>query len=210
MRELSEPQLQAFIDGLLTGGNDNPYNTPAISTKPCCLYFYYVTFTAGGVPTAKVYFYNNGDTVMTPAFAETIITRLTANARLDDDNPPKCASRFDEIRWRRKSFLAFVVDDPGWTFAAQGLVFNEANGKTPNHSFFHGKNIPVPVKNADGSVGLLSGMYCINHMTKDVTGTPLESTDSEEYVYYLIHHAAKILVADIDPGGTNQGPPEKP
>jgi hypothetical protein len=150
-----------------------------------------------------------------------LLRDLTLNARNKDYSPPAIGSFWNDIVWRRRSYVAFVIDEPAFQFRKYkdggGIFFDPS--KQNNHSFFDAKDTDVDVSTAHDGSAKISGVYCINHMKGDDqkwddlgNGLPPGKTAAQSYKFSLGYEAVtnpgKIMT--FDPDGTNVGPPPPP
>jgi len=206
---------------------------------PYWAYFYYIYFDNVGRLKIRHYTYSEtppGDGLGEIEYSETKLTAiaqdLAQNARrgiLDKlrENPEKDGENFENVVWNKKSYVIFFVDQPGWIFHDEdvkepGVAFSAA---TPNHSFYDAMRLTVPMAKIDPTDdGSRTAIVLVNHMKHDDDGHDLEGHPTPVYdpkrrqkfefalaldVHFANSTAAPVMVT-IDPGGTNQGPPESP
>ena len=216
-----------------------PDRYPRHQDVPCCIYFYYLQVSPNGGLDVRHYFYPGGvhSSPDNPAPSEVwppipntnaalgpIVLKLIENARKpagQDDAYPQIGTGFSGIEWFRKSYVVMFMDEEHWALhrhsatgrAALLFVTDLQDGRTPtpNHSFFDGKNLTIPVPGG----APLSAFACINHMKRDVDGYDLRSTDDQLYVFKL-YFDVKFTTGEppmtviFDPDGNNLGPPLPP
>jgi len=213
-----------------------PDDHPNHQKVPCCLYFYYMKVTENGGLDVRHYFYPGGDhsardNPSTPngwdpipnnniALAP-ILRKLIDNARQplgQDTAYPRIGTGFSAIEWFRKSYVALFIDEENWALhsdsngrAALLFVTNDSRNPTPNHSFFDGRDVIIPMPGGPP----LSAYTCINHMKRDIYGEDLRTGDDQLYVFKL-YFDVKFTTGEppmtviFDPDGNNLGPPLPP
>ncbi|HEY1607090.1 MAG TPA: hypothetical protein VGF77_15990 [Allosphingosinicella sp.] len=177
--------------------------------RPMCMYFYYVVSTDDGVGYAvKSFYYDNGDIAIPDEWD--VIARLANNARYDSFTPPPFAQTFDAYPWRRKSYLAIVLDDVDWSFVEGGAF--EISKKYPissnNNCFMEAHDRDIDV----GGGRIASAVCCTNYLC-DEWGIPLEAGQEEYYSITMQlskRDKSSLFGVTIDPGGNNLGPPVSP
>src|SRR6185437_15284918 len=107
------------------------------------------------------------------------VERLARNARDPNGvNPPKSGSRFENIVWKRISYIVILMDSPNWTLLKRTptqscLAFNLTKVRTPNCSFFDAKDLDVNVADVGNPPIMRTAVYFVNHMKRDSNGTEL-------------------------------------
>jgi hypothetical protein len=210
---------------------------------PCCIYFYYVRVNTNGRVFVTHHFYPGGDPndpgnppPMTtwhaidrdPQLLKPILEMLAKDARPTGAGVfPKIGESFEQIEWRRKSYIAFFIDEVNWTVAPTdgvSFIIEPKNGVpgTPNHSFFDALP-PVPLtmpitkpKPGGPYTDERSALVFINHMKADDAGRDLDATDLPQLFHFLMsfdvafQNGTKAMRVIFDPDGTNLGPPLPP
>lgn len=183
------------------------------STDVSAIYFYYLKERGGGKFVAQAYYYDHGDTPIRAEQFDGIVKRLTENAILDTDMPPKMAYDFDGAKWRRKSWLVVVLEDEDSAFDRYDpIVFDENNSDYDvNYSFGDGELI-VTRPEIKGETLQLNGLRAINHMKRNEKGDPLLDGEKAKYKFRLNFSNSRRahLLNYQDSGGTNMGPPVPP
>ena len=220
-------------------GNGGAY--PNHQKLPRSIYFYYIRYTPDAGLDVRHYFYPEGahDDVANPATPaqwapipntkaglEPHIKKLIENAKANGGaggNAYTLAGRdFQNIKWRRKSYIALFIDDEAWTLHKHSATGQDAlifltdpagpglPNKTPNHSFFDAQVFDVTIAGRQRPV-----FVCINHMTRDEAGNNV--TEHPQYFAFEIYFRAKFLqgatapiTVILDPDGNNMGPPIGP
>lgn len=222
------------LAGLSLGTNHDIYDKrltmtnpwPPFDYVPHYIYFYHVRVSEQANLLVDHYEYGDGPDPDHPApLAEIpyndvprIVQRLTEDARGNVRRPS--GKDFEDIVWRRRSYIAIVLDEANWVFHKRApdrssIVFNLAKGSCPNQSFFDAKDLDVPAINpGNGQIQGCSGVYFVNHMTRDSAGTPVDRPGQQFYfdMYVDAKYARSTgkMTIILDPGGTNEGPPEQP
>ena len=209
----------------------DPDHYPNHQAVPRSIYFYYVRINTTGDLYVRHYFYpggghndpqnptnpadwpeiRNDDQVLVP-----IVQDLVANARVNGTKYPLVGSEFLDIRWRRKSYVILFIDEGNWSVHTgssgnPAVLFITTGGGTPNHSFFDGRNLDIPMPEGD----VRSAFSCINHMKRNDAGDDLLATDDQFFqfkIFFDVKFAsgARALTVIFDPDGNNSGPPIGP
>jgi hypothetical protein len=211
---LSVEELQNFHGDTLYG--EDPYGPPpdietGAALEPHCIYFIYVGLDKFQLEDVKHYFYDNGPTPLSSAEAQARVEQLASNASINDSVPPQHGYGFKNMIWRRRSYLAFVIDHPVYTtWPGKAIEFNGKDGALRNHTFFNGRGFNVSVKRPGGITEQRSAFMCINYM-RNASGDPLPADRPEKFSFALLLRAGNMNEPwKYDPGGTNQGPPVDP
>jgi hypothetical protein len=232
MLDASALFFDSVITTLITPTNHDIYEKrltdnggyPEFKKLPHHIYFYYITFGAGGAPEIRQYDYDSS-TGIDYGSVPAKISDLANNARNNGSSPPPSEFDFAALKWNRVSYIAFVMDSANWVLWKRlsdpqraGIVFDPKKQTTvtisDNHSFFDASDLTVPIPNGSGGTDLRSGIYFMNHMKADDAGTDLGSTDINfafDMYFDVVMNGSKLpTVFIIDPGGTNMGPPAPP
>ncbi len=213
-----------------------PLDFPNHQDVPHCIYFYYMQVTPDGGLDVRHYFYpapghddpnkpvNPADWPAIPnttAALTPILRNLIDNARKppgQDTAYPRIGTGFNGIEWYRKSYVASFIDEENWELhqdstgrEAMLFVTDDPRNPTPNHSFFDGRNINIPVPGGRP----LSTYVCINHMKRDVDGENLRTGEDQLYAFKLFFDVKFTtgeppMTVIFDPDGNNLGPPIAP
>jgi hypothetical protein len=233
MQESTALYIETIINKMVTVDNHevydkrykDPVNFPLYTKIPCCIYFYYIAFTADGCPDIRHYTHDNGTAGIEPFEIRSFIMSLARNARRKGPSPEMDGRDFRDITWVRKSYVVVFMDSPYWTLFKRtngkgGVVFNTLRGSTDNHSFFDGDDLQIDMSPAqDGTTDMRSAIYFINHLTKDDIGTDLTydangQPATEDFVFDVFFdvkgESGGSTCFVIDPDGTNMGPPVPP
>jgi len=204
--------------------------------RPRCVYFYYVRFDSDGALRVDHYFHPNGpldDPSQWQAIGEGeiegIVTKLALNGRsVVPNDPPKLPDHnFENIVWNRISYIAIFADEANWKLHKRpgkvapyqgAVVFNPVKGSELNSSFFDAKDFEIDMPTRRGGSDKRTAIYFINHMTiENNDGTSIGSEPGEsKYIFDVYFDVAfadptmQTATIILDPGGTNQGPPQQP
>lgn len=190
---------------------------------PRCMYFYYIGpyllgepgYDASNPRKRKIrhYYHADRDVKIDYDATEQLIIELTHNARKPELNqiPPPDGADLKYLVWTRKSYIAFVVDEPDVDFDYDNpIIFNkDVDGKGErNHTFFDGWSKPVYIPNENGVGGVSRPVVCfINHM-KRRGGSDLDYEG--QYFHFVLGDGGIWIRQYPDSGGTNMGPPVPP
>ena len=212
---------------------------------PRCIYLYYITMSGGTNMSVRHYFYSKGpEGTANPdhiddAELKARIQDMATLAAKGDEGPPgtnirKDGTNFQNLAWKHRSYLVFVLDEQDWEFYTwrgkdqpeadrYAVMFNTYRDKADNHSFFDARDdITVKLPNRfPGDPEVIRPTLClINHMTEDDDGNVLGRTPGgklrEQFVFdlylknYLAGKNSEPLAIILDPGSENQGPPMEP
>ncbi len=118
---------------------------------------------------------------------------------------------FESFEWQRKSFVVILLTDPEtpWRFPkGKSIVFDEGLGEG-NHTFFNAFHPKVSVTTFAGEKPIQA--LCFKNWMVDSYGRPLGDGLRENFHYWLFPvGGGRAVMAAIDPGGTNLGPPMPP
>lgn len=198
--------------------------------SPHSIYFFYMRINENGALNVDHYFYFDGPPddptkwAMIPyGMVGDKIKELASNGRPGNHNPlPLPDHNFENIVFRRKSYVAFFLDEANWSFHKRqaqlgrfAMVFNETKAGDKNYSFYDAMDLSFLMDNSSGGQSIRTGVVLINHMIgKD--GKPLPAGDEQKFhfdMFFDVEFATpnqQRLVVVFDPTGTNQGPPEQP
>lgn len=203
---------------------------------PRMIYFYYISVNTNGSLRVSHYEYHEDDPnhpddpvlkwkeiPRNRPELEKICLSLAMNARTRGSSPPEIGTNFKRVRWTRVSYIMAFFDEPNWNLYRKPsdgscVVFLTKKGSTdyvPNHSFYDAMDLEVPFSPTD----IRSAIAFINHVKRDAQGTTLgydgkiETQDFQFNVFLNVNFddgTSSPLDVIVDPGGTNQGPPELP
>lgn len=205
--------------------------TPGFEKTPHCVYFYYVRIDRSGKVRVDHYLYAEGplkDPTKWPPIPykdmPDIVYKLALNGRpgVRCKDPPKLDTHnFDDIPWKRKSYIAIFIDEGNWSFhrrqAGKPSVAFDPDWGTPNHSFFDALDLvfDMPNKYTKGT-DKRSAIFFINHMKRNAKGDDLLKWESQPFKFDMwlaavfAETSQRGMTANFDPGGTNLGPPLPP
>lgn len=239
LEDLADRQRDvAKAGGLALGSIEDPHLGPPPYDKiPCSIYFYYVRVNNSGRVFISHHFYPGGNpddeqnprnpadwpTIdRDPAKLTPILEMLAHDARPTGTNAYKIGGGFQNILWRRKSYIAFFIDEANWTLHPQdgvNFVTEPKNGVpgTPNHTFFDALYLPLRMRiNGGPATDLRSAVVFINHMKADDAGNDLTALDPPQLFHFqmvfdvAIEGSTNKMTVIFDPDGSNQGPPLGP
>lgn len=251
--DITKPSDEAITD-LADGQQDLagppvPYNysvddprlgLPNYMDVPCCIYFYYIRINSNGRLFVTHHFYPGGDPNdplnppnptdwhaihRNPQLLTPILEMLAQDARpLGAHRFPVLDTDFQNILWRRKSYIAFFIDEASWTLkSTDGVKFllskNGVPG-TPNHSFFDALSLPLTMPIRKPKPGgpyfdQRSALAIINHMKADENGNDLQGGPPQLFHFemrfdVLFENGTRGMEVILDPDGNNLGPPLPP
>jgi hypothetical protein len=225
---------------------------PNYTDVPCCIYFYYVRINSNGRLFVTHHFFPGGDPddpgnppnptdwhaiARDPQLLTPILEMLAQDARpLGAGQFPPIGTDFENIKWQRKSYLAFFIDEASWTLrATEGVRFpTDKDGVpgTPNHSFFDALALPLTMPIRKPRPGgpyndERSALVCINHMKandagrdigRDALGNPFPGprpTETQLFHFEMVfdvlfESGTRGMTVILDPDGNNLGPPLPP
>ena len=211
---------------------------PNFHDVPCCIYFYYVRVNSNGRVSVTHHFYPGGDPddpnippnhadwpsiARDPSNLTPILEMLAADARASGAHIfEPIGSGFQDIQWRRKSYIAFFIDEANWTLHPKdgiNFVTDSKGGEpgTPNHTFYDSLYLPLTMLiNGGPATDQRSAVVFINHMKADVAGNDLSGNDPPQLFHFQmvldvgIENSADRMIVIFDPDGNNMGPPLPP
>lgn len=241
------------LAGLIPGSIDDTYlGTQPYDDIPCSIYFYYVRVNSNGRVFVTHHFYPLADPDdpnvpanpadwpaidRDPNQLTPILEMLAREARPSGTNKYKIGKGFENITWRRKSYIAFFIDEADWTVKPKdGVTFvTDPKGGvagTPNHTFFDALYLPLtmPIRRPSPNgptTDQRSALIFVNHMKADATGRdigrdaqgnplPIPPPAERQLFHFLIVFDVAIeggnnkMTVIFDPDGSNQGPPIGP
>jgi hypothetical protein len=241
--DLADRQRElAAVAGSYNHSIDEPrLHQPQFTDVPCCIYFYYVRVNTNGRLFVTHHFYPGGDPNdqgnppihadwhaidRDPQLLTPILEILAQDARpLGAKAYPPIGSNFDKIEWRRKSYIAFFIDEASWKLRTSDGVFflTDKDGVpgTPNHTFFDALSLPLtmPIRKPQPGgpyTDERSALVFINHMKADDNGNDLKEVDPPQLFHFQIvfevafQNGTKGMTVIFDPDGSNLGPPLGP
>lgn len=186
----------------------NPYGNPhfAHSDDPHCIYFYYIVPNPSDPTNPQVrVFYHDEHKTMTWGRVKKVITGIAQIAAAHDDFPAAIGNSLPAAKWRRKSYLVFLIDSDADEFAPGQAVAFSWRGMGGNHTFFKGRDWKVDLSSTKRR---RSAFACINYFRKN-DGTPWHDGDEETFDLSFVL-GGQIPFRRIDDGNTNLGPPVPP
>ena len=245
-----EPGLTALAETYNYSVDEERLGLPGYTDVPCCIYFYYVRINTNGRLFVTHHFYPSGnpDDTSNPAnptdwhaiardtqLLTPILEMLAEDARPTGAKRfPAIGTDFQNVLWRRKSYIAIFIDEASWKLRPNdGVRFlTSKNGVpgTPNHSFFDALALPLtmPIRKPEPGGPYFdqrSALVFINHMKgddsgrdigRDSAGNPLPPPAEEQLFHFeiafevLFQNGTKGMEVIFDPDGNNMGPPIGP
>lgn len=209
---------------------------PGFTAVPHCMHFYYMRIDRNGKLRVAHYTYVDGDpndpTTWQPieysqARLQPLVESLARNARpnVAKNPPPDAQENFQNIGWKRKSYIAIFLDEAHWKFhkypaqdSAVVFITEPKNGKigTENHSFFDAMDLEIDMPiNGGPATDKRSAILFVNHMKGDDQGNDLGARE-ELFQFKMFVDASFAsgqgvpMTVIFDPDGTNMGPPLGP
>lgn len=221
MQPITVAGLEQLYGRLLKGGNRWVYEATGgkepYHRQPHSMFFYYIDFLDDGELDVRHYHFDNGKDPIEPGDLKKIIRSLALNARNKDQVPPQSGKSWQNIVWRRKSYIVILMDSAKWTFIpGKALVFNPEKGSQDNQSFLDGQDLRIDVSEDYDGTEMVTAFCCINHMKKndkgdDIDKDPTGKPEKQKFVFTLAFNVAGFPDPHtIDPGGENMGPPVPP
>jgi hypothetical protein len=194
----------------------NVYKGSHWGTSPRTVYYYHLTPVEDErLFEVKAYYYERESRI---GSIKNVIRQLALNARACDAVPPQCGKAFDTFKWRRKSYIAILIDSTTVQFDKDDAVtFYQKDGSFENHTFFDGDDFDdINLATAeDREDRIVTAVYFINHMKRAPDGIDLYVNENQLFHfkinYHLVGQAAEAEPDRFpDSGGTNMGPPVPP
>lgn len=210
---------------------------PGFTAVPHSMHFYYMRIDRDGRLRVAHYTYVDGnpadpDTWQPIEYSEArlrpLVETLARNARPSGlKNPPRDPEEnFQNIVWRRKSYIAIFLDEAHWKFhkypaqdSAVVFITEPKNGKTgtQNHSFFDAMDLELDMPiNGGPATDKRSAIVFVNHMKGDEQGNDIGDGVEQFFQFKMFLDAAFAtgqavpMTVIFDPDGTNMGPPIGP
>lgn len=182
----------------------NPVYDPRDRTlKAECIYFYYLTEDPDPRYNLRVFVIDR-ERYIPPQEMQREIETIVADIR--NGNLTPCGWAFGDVKWRRKSYIVVVFDDPNGKLSRGNAVEFLHNVGGDDHPFRDGDDIQ--------QFGTITGFYCFNHMKQQGTNHDLPPGKSECYKVTAIHEhrlgGAVTSIRGHNDTGTNMGPPIPP
>jgi hypothetical protein len=186
---------------------------------------------------ARHYYYSHGEKKLRFRSVKRIIRELGLNARSDKETPhsgvpPIHGTAFQDIYWRRKSYLVILIDYKNgakkWGLEklnALTFIPDTTLGYEENHSFFDGRDYEVDLSDRKDGSEMRAAICCINHLTKNDQGDDLSYENNklgtQGFKLHInfdppfvetskAHGRSDVVIMYPDSGGTNMGPPVPP
>jgi hypothetical protein len=236
VEDLVDRELAPPVQG---GTNHDVYARRLLSTghsdfkyEPRCIYFYYVRIDEDGRVRIDNYFYPNGPRKNPSRWrpiayddVPKILKKLAINGRPRKNKKPRPSfgDTFEDVVWNRRAYIGIFFDEANWAFHRRSngkaaVVCNVTSGAKPNGSFFDAQDLTFMMKNKKtGRKDKRSAIFFINHMKYENKGQDCDIGDMElsyKFDFYMRVRYSKtdysVMTVVLDPGGTNQGPPQQP
>ena len=212
MVEMDRGEIRGAIERYLSPTNRNPYDREAFhgGMDPQMIYLYCwdVVLTQPNAQQRPRAFELNQES---PIYnRQVLVDRINEHAQDIFDNRIQPAGHsFESFIWRRKSFIVILLTASGWSFPeGESNVFDDTKGPG-NHTFFNAFHPDVTVR-TNGADRVIPAL-CFTNWMVDAYGRNLHDNQREEFHYILYPtRGVRAIKAEIDPGGTNLGPPVPP
>jgi len=183
----------------------NPHDKSGYGTEPYSIYLYYIG-PSGTKDDSKWFFYQTKARKIPPFMMKRIVADLVENAIEQNESPPPCPPNYN---WRKKSYLAIVVDNDKWEFEPNPtLHFKTNNGGIDNHTFYDADLDSITIFTNSEKERELKLFYCINHVRSATDEKDLEK-DTSHWFEFAIHSKGRPI-GPYTGDGTNLGPPVPP
>jgi hypothetical protein len=180
--------------GKKAGSTGSSRTTVANNLTTPIFYVYYLRITNDPETHTEVYCVDLG-TPVPPGQAEGVIKNLAGD--IEAGAYRQCGWKIGDVRWRRRSYMVFLLEDPNETLTT--VTFS------PGHAFQGGKTIAA-FTSPNGK--RITGFYCTNHMKKG-DGSDVDAR-GEAIRVHAVHTAAPPPIVHFlthEDTGTNMGPP---
>lgn len=177
----------------------SPWKVP----NPYCIYFYYAKKIGRGKYDVRVYV-SSSNSEISMTRLKTKIESLTRNARRNGNNPSASGWSFNDIEWRRYSWLVIAMDnnnfENGDAVDIQWIDDTMTKPKYgPNHCFFDGGDGVMQISTGDP----ISVLWMKNHM-RNQAGDVLVKGDQQKFKFKF--NPSRRIRDYPDESGTNTGP----
>jgi hypothetical protein len=203
------------------------HGDPGFEKTPWSAYFYYV----GKAPldsddrpvTAYQYVSHHGP--IEPFELRQLVTQLALNAREPDPNKQNPKPSTASFKWRRKSYIIMLVDDPAFSFDKDNAISMAEVVSGKNYTFFDGvdfDDIALPGPAGGAAKEYVTAACFINHMKRSIAGDDLRDGEEQRFTAIYAPPIRSAFVRDDarfaadgrlsldDDSGTNMGPPIGP
>ena len=213
-RSIERDEIQDIIARHLSPTNRNPYDRESFhgGMDPHMIYLYcwdHVDTAQNAQQKARAFKLDHDNAIYN---RQVLVDRINERAQQIFDGRRPDGEYFESFDWERKSFIVILLTDPNWHFAeGKSIVFDESKG-LGNHTFFNAFHPKVRVRT--GGAELEIPALCFSNWMVDSYGRYLHDGQLEEFHYILLTirntNRERALMAEIDPGGNNLGPPIPP
>ena len=212
MAEFDRGEIRQRIERHFSASNRNPYDReyPQGGADPQMIYLYcwdHVDPQPDAQQYARAFKLNQDRPIHN---RQVLVDRINEHAQdIFDERIEQDGDRFESFFWRRKSFIVVLLTDEAWAFPeGESIVFDEARGRG-NHTFFNAFHPNVRVRTESGRRVIPA--LCFTNWMVDGYGRNLHDKQREDFHYNLYPvQDERALETEIDPGGTNLGPPVPP
>jgi hypothetical protein len=240
MELMNETEAEAWVAAQTAKPNRSVFELPPFG-EGCaayCLYFYYFTdihYDGQGnlLNALRIYYHDNGKKKLSRKKLKKIVKKLVFNARRDMLRdpltgapapkgfcPPACGESFEEVLWRRQSYVVVAVDDPKWKLpkrnGTKDAIAVTEHSKTCNHTFFQALEwdvkMPPNAPNSAFDHFQTTAIAFRNHMVSSEAGSPLGDDEAQAFNFAILveNERGQFTDVPIDPDGNNMGPPIGP
>lgn len=192
---------------------------PRYDLVPHTVYFYYVRLDTDGRLTVKHYTRSSPAPIPHGSLQQ-VVQEMVDNVRNGDTAWASDGKNFADIKWTRKSYIAFFIDESNWDLHKNGSPYGGVRFVAPhtsNHTFFDAVDLKATVVNrTTGVISQRSAIAFVNHMKRNEAGDDLVLGDIQKFKFEIIFDvkfadlSTAPLIAIFDPEGTNLGPPVSP
>ncbi len=212
MPPITPDEIDETIEGHLSPTNKSPYDRKFIDggADPYTIYLYcwdIVDETPGQEQKPRGFKLEYDRPILNQVMLIRLINEEAQRLVHSDEEPDGIG--FDGFDYRRKSFIVILLTDRHWLFPeGKAIVFDETKG-WGNHTFFNAFHPEVSIEE-NGAERPIPAL-CFTNWMADAYGRPLHDNQRESFHYILFPvGGVRALMAEIDPGGNNLGPPIAP
>lgn len=166
-----------------------------------CMYFYRLTDSPDPKQNVQAYFVDFGRAIDRNIIGQEI---AEAKKKIDDGEVTIGGYALGDLRWRRRSYLVFLYEEPGGILrGGDAVTFKDMTGGDL-HPFADGEDIKI---------GTTPCFYCLNHMAYRGGNQPIPPRTSEQFTLHVQHMrkgGRKFERRGHSDTGTNTGPPLQP
>lgn len=157
-----------------------------------CIYLYYLKITGDPKYETRVFVFKRDFSIAIDAQIRNLATEISAGQHYP------CGWNFGDVKWRRKSYMVFILEDNNHSLEAGNAVTF-----TPDYPFRDGHDVTSLSPPH-------SGFCCFNHLIRK-QGIDLPDDVTEPFYVEINHpHRQTQAVRSHEDSGTNMGPPIGP